>query len=152
MKRRLLTVLLLAGSAALFAQNGPDPFGGGGGGGNGGGGFGPGGPGAGGFGGPQVTWKAGVSVLQEYKALTGVITLGANNAATLKVGSVVYTLTLFPNQVQQLGVKTGDKVAFEGVLTTVKGQDVKPSYRPLTATIGGKVITLQAFARRGGDD
>lgn len=145
MKKQILAVLLLAGAAALFAQNGPDPFGGGGG--NGGGGFPP-----GGFGGPQVTWKSGVSVLQEYKALTGVLTLAANGVATLKVGNDVYTLTLFPNQIQQLGVKSGDKVAFEGVLTTVKGQDVKPSYRPLTATIGGKVVTLQAFGRRGGDD
>jgi hypothetical protein len=142
MKLQFLAVLLLAGAVGLFAQNGPDPFGGG------GGERGQGGPG--GFG-PQVTWKQGVSVLQEFKAGTGSLTAGANNAWVLKLGNTEYQL-FFPATAEQSGMKSGDKVTVEGIATTVKGQDVKPTYRILKLTVNGKAVDLTQFMRRRGDD
>jgi hypothetical protein len=79
------------------------------------------------------------------------LTAGANNAWVLKLGNTEYQL-FFPATAEQSGMKSGDKVTVEGIATTVKGQDVKPTYRILKLTVNGKAVDLTQFMRRRGDD
>ena len=92
---------------------------------------------------PAIEWKAGVVVTAEYKAVSGTLALAVNAQPVLKVGGVDYQLQIPLPMLK--GMKTGDTLALEGTVTTVKGDPkAKPSIQAFVVTIDGKPVDVRA--------
>lgn len=103
-------------------------------------GRGPGGPGR-----PApIDWKAGVVLTTEYKTLSGTLALAFGTAPTLKVGGVEYRLQLPVDLLR--GLRTGDTLALQGLVNTVKGDaSAKPWIQALVVTLGGKDVDVKGY-------